>query len=289
MRGPTRSISRTARKRQLRGADGDGRQPPRSTSAAASPTSPSRSRCGSRCAAAAGLYPRADVTGYRLGRSGRGACRPALSRRRGICGRLQHSAGWAPDEDGVVRAAQTDFLPAAEVERVEPNERHRRCRIRHGGPGGARSAADRTRCATRSRSSRRTTRPGSRKQAGDDCQASHGQPRQATAQRLIAAARQARDRIAAGIALLADGPPCAARLPGDERGRRPRRPAARRWPGRRSGGAASTRRGGRSSSPSSCSTWPACRTGCTRTAKSSTCCSSRPAAARRKPISASPP
>jgi hypothetical protein len=32
------------------------------------------------------------------------------------------SAGWAPDEDGVVRAAHTDFLPAAEVERVEPNE-----------------------------------------------------------------------------------------------------------------------------------------------------------------------
>ena len=27
------------------------------------------------------------------------------------------SAGWAPDEDGVVRAAHTDFLPAAEVER----------------------------------------------------------------------------------------------------------------------------------------------------------------------------
>jgi hypothetical protein len=27
-----------------------------------------------------------------------------------------------PDDDGVVRAAHTDFLPAAEVERVDPNE-----------------------------------------------------------------------------------------------------------------------------------------------------------------------
>jgi hypothetical protein len=32
------------------------------------------------------------------------------------------SAGWAPDADGVVRAAHTDHLPRAEVERVEPNE-----------------------------------------------------------------------------------------------------------------------------------------------------------------------
>ncbi len=31
------------------------------------------------------------------------------------------SAGWEADEDGIVRSAHTDFLPAAEVERVEPN------------------------------------------------------------------------------------------------------------------------------------------------------------------------
>ena len=31
------------------------------------------------------------------------------------------SAGWTPDADGVVRAAYTDFLPVAEVERIEPN------------------------------------------------------------------------------------------------------------------------------------------------------------------------
>jgi hypothetical protein len=32
------------------------------------------------------------------------------------------SADWKPDPDGVVREAATDYLPTAEVERVEPNE-----------------------------------------------------------------------------------------------------------------------------------------------------------------------
>ena len=42
------------------------------------------------------------------------------------------SAGWATDQDGIVRSAFTDFLPSAEVERVEPNEFDRGRRVRDG-------------------------------------------------------------------------------------------------------------------------------------------------------------
>ena len=71
---------------------------------------------------APGLYPRANVTGYAS--SDLDAALADLH----YCDVADYavgcntSAGWAPDEDGVVRAAHTDFLPAAEVERVEPNE-----------------------------------------------------------------------------------------------------------------------------------------------------------------------
>ncbi len=36
---------------------------------------------------------------------------------------INTSAGWEEDEDNVVRLVHTDFLPSAEVERVEPNEK----------------------------------------------------------------------------------------------------------------------------------------------------------------------
>src|SRR5258708_27470903 len=72
--------------------------------------------------AANGLYPRANVTGYAS--SDLDAALADLH----YCDVADYavgcntSSGWGPDDDGVVRAAHTDFLPAAEVERVEPNE-----------------------------------------------------------------------------------------------------------------------------------------------------------------------
>src|SRR5258708_38960827 len=77
-------------------------------------------RCEVR--SAAGLYPRANVTGYAS--SDPDAALADLH----YCDVAEYavgcntSAGWTPDEDGVVRAAHSDFLPTAEVERVEPNE-----------------------------------------------------------------------------------------------------------------------------------------------------------------------
>ena len=273
---------------QCDGADGDGRQPPRHTRAAASATSPSRSRCGWRCARAAGLYPRANVTGYAS--SDLDAALADLH----YCDVADYavgcntSAGWAAGRRR--RGPRRPYrFPARRRGRARRAERrHRRCRIRHGGAGRARS--ERPGClARRARASfRRTTKPGSRSSEATIAGIA-GAPRQATAQRLIASARQARDRIAAGIALLRRGSPRAPRIPGDERGGRTRRPAARGRSGRRSRRRSAPRNGGRSSSPSSCSTFPACRTGCIPTARSWTCSSSRPAAARRRPISASPP
>jgi hypothetical protein len=110
------------------------------------------------------------------------------------------SAGWAPDEDGFVRTAHTDFLPTAEVERVEPNENI--ADVEFGMEALAVLAA----------SGPDALRDGLRhlpvhyaawillQQASIAGIA--GSPRQATAQGLIDSARQARDRIAAGIALL---------------------------------------------------------------------------------------
>jgi hypothetical protein len=72
--------------------------------------------------AAHGLYPRANITGYAS--SDLDAALADLH----YCDVADYavgcntSAGWGPDDDGVVRAAHTDFLPAAEVERVDPNE-----------------------------------------------------------------------------------------------------------------------------------------------------------------------
>ena len=85
------------------------------------------------------------------------------------------------DEDGVVRAAFTDFLPTAEVERVEPNEEIARRRVRNGEllPTLAASGRD-TPSPTRSRTCRASTRPGSPSQEAGIA-AIAGAPRQATA------------------------------------------------------------------------------------------------------------
>ncbi len=70
----------------------------------------------------AGLYPRRDLSGH-------GSPDPdAATADLHYCDVAEYgvgrntSAGWVADDDRVVRSAHTDFLPTAEVERVEPNE-----------------------------------------------------------------------------------------------------------------------------------------------------------------------
>jgi hypothetical protein len=149
---------------------------------------------------APGLYPRANVTGYAS--SDLDAALADLH----YCDVADYavgcntSAGWTPDEDTVVRAAHTDFLPAAEVERVEPNED-----IGHVEFGMetlaalAASGPDALRDSLRHLPKQYEAWIAVQEAA---IAGIAGAPRQATAQRLINSARKARDRIAAGIALL---------------------------------------------------------------------------------------
>jgi hypothetical protein len=157
---------------------------------------------------AAGLYPRANVTGYAS------ADLDAAQADLHYCDVADYavgcntSAGWAPDEDGVVRAAHTDFLPAAEVERIEPNEDIRDVEFGMEALAAlATSGPDALRDALRQLPVHYETWI---VQQQASIAGIAGAPRQATARRLVASARQARDRIAAGIALL--GGDCHARL-----------------------------------------------------------------------------
>jgi hypothetical protein len=147
-----------------------------------------------------GLYPRANVTGYAS--SDPDAALADLH----YCDVAEYavgcntSAGWAPDADGTVRAANTDFLPMAEVERVEPNEKiadvvfdmEDLTTLAAGDPDALRDGLGHLpahyEAWIKAQRARIASIPGA--------------PRQATAQRLIDAARQARDRIEQGIALL---------------------------------------------------------------------------------------
>jgi hypothetical protein len=67
--------------------------------------------------AAHGLYPRANVTGYASSDFDAALADLHYCDVADYAVGCNTSAGWAPAEDGVVRAAHTDFLPAAEVER----------------------------------------------------------------------------------------------------------------------------------------------------------------------------
>jgi hypothetical protein len=111
------------------------------------------------------------------------------------------SADWKADPGGVVREAATDYLPTAEVERVEPNEDIPNVEF------GMEALADLAR-----------TEPADLRRALAGLPAAYdawiaaqsavvksipGAPRQATAQRLVDAARDASRRISEGIALLA--------------------------------------------------------------------------------------
>jgi hypothetical protein len=148
----------------------------------------------------AGLYPRRDLSGH--GSPDPDAATADLHYRDvaeyGV-GR-NASAGWASDEDGVVRSAFTDFLPTAEVERVEPNEAidgvefgmEALAALAEAGPAALRQALEALPSLYGAWIAQQTTTVGS----------IAGASRQETAERLLDAARGARARIADGIDLL---------------------------------------------------------------------------------------
>jgi hypothetical protein len=149
---------------------------------------------------APGLYPRANVTGYAS--SDLDAALADLH----YCDVADYavgcntSAGWTPDEDAVVRAAHTDFLPVAEVERVEPNENIGD--VEFGMEALAALAASGPDALRDSLRHLPTHYEAWIAVQEATIAGIAGAPRQETAQRLINSARHARDRIAAGIALL---------------------------------------------------------------------------------------
>jgi hypothetical protein len=150
--------------------------------------------------AAQGLYPRANVTGYAS--SDPDAALADLH----YCDVAEYavgcntSAGWTPDEDGVVRAAHTNFLPTAEVERVEPNEDIADVEF-HMEDLAALAAGDRD--ALRASLGHLPVHYEAWiKSQQQQIAGIAGAPRQATAQRLIDAAHRTRDRVEQGIALL---------------------------------------------------------------------------------------
>jgi hypothetical protein len=149
---------------------------------------------------APGLYPRANVTGYASSDLDAALADLHYSDVADYAVGCNTSAGWTPDEDMVVRAAHTDFLPAAEVERVEPNENIGDVEF---GMEALAALAARGSDALRD-GLRHLPTHYEAWIAGQEATIAGiaGAPRQATAQRLINSARQARDRIAAGIALL---------------------------------------------------------------------------------------
>lgn len=146
------------------------------------------------------LFPRTDMTGF--GSADPDAATADLHYRdvaEYAVGNAT-SAGWTPDEDGVVRAAHTDFLPAAEVERVEPNETiaatfgmEALADLAAGDPAGLAAAL--------------AGLPDAylawiEAEAGE-VPGIEGAPRRRTADALLTAARRAHGRIQAGIDLLA--------------------------------------------------------------------------------------
>jgi hypothetical protein len=151
-----------------------------------------------RCAT--GLYPRANVTGYASSDADATLADLHYCDVADYAVGCNTSAGWTPDAGGVVRAAHTDFLPAAEVERVEPNEKI--ADVQFGMEALAALAAsgpDALRDGLRHLPTHYETWIAEQEST---IAGIAGAPRQATAQRLVNSARQARDRIAEGIALL---------------------------------------------------------------------------------------
>ena len=234
------------------------------------------------------LVPAQRYDRLRISRSRRGARRPALRRRRRIRDRLQRLGRLdgrprrrRPRARSPISCPPPKSSASSRTRRSRASSSKWR-RSRHSPPSGADAVADALKDLPRLYEAWIA-----RQEAAI---AGHrGAPRQATATRLIASARNARDRIAAGIELLRSDAYArlAFRAMNEAVARAARQRDAVRMAAIRPRSA--SRNGGRSSSPSSCSTSAGCRTRCTPTARSSTCCSSRPAAARPRPISASPP
>lgn len=151
-----------------------------------------------------GLYPRTNMRGF-----GSKDIDEAIAdlHYRDVCEfavGVNTSAFWSAEPDGVVREAATDYLPLAEVERVEPNEKIPNVVF------GMEALADLAR-----------TGPDDLKRGLEGLPAAYdvwiaaqsaviltipGAPRQITAQRLVDAASEASRRISEGIALLARDP-----------------------------------------------------------------------------------
>jgi hypothetical protein len=159
-------------------------------------------RLAVRCEA--GLHPRANMRGF-----GSRDIDEAIAdlHYRDVCEfavGVNTSADWTADSDGVVREVATDYLPAAEVERVEPNEdipnvvfeMEELAEAARRGPDDLRRALERLPTAYDAWI------------AGQSNLIARidGAARQTTAQRLIDAAREASGRTSQGIALLASDP-----------------------------------------------------------------------------------
>jgi hypothetical protein len=147
-----------------------------------------------------GLHPRGDLTGY--GSKDPDAALADLHYRdvAEFAVGCNTSAGWKFEEDAQVCTAFNDFLPAAEVERVEPNEQI--AGVEFGmealallAAGGPDTLADKLRHLPLHHEAWVALQE-------NGIAGIPGASRQATARRLVASARQARDRITAGIELL---------------------------------------------------------------------------------------
>ena len=234
-------------------------------------------RLEARCAS--GLFPRSDMTGF--GSRDPDAALADLH----YAGVSEYaigcnaSAGWTADLDGVVRAAFTDFLPSAEVERVEPNEGITSVEFEMEtlatlAATGANPVADALKDLPLLYEAWIASQA-----AG--IPAISGAPRQATATRLIASARSARDRIAAGVELLRSD--TYTRLAFRAMNEAVARAARQREAILNGGDPAATAQAEVAAVPAGLH--PAqplrtCRTPCTPTGRSSICCSSQLAAAR---------
>jgi hypothetical protein len=159
-------------------------------------------RLAVRCEA--GLHPRANMRGF-----GSKEIDEAIAdlHYRDVCEfavGVNTSADWKADPDGVVREAATDYLPTAEVERVEPNEdianvifeMEALAELARTGPDDLRRALEGLPAAYEAWIAAQSA----------VVKAIPGAPRQVIAQRLVDAARDASRRITDGITLLASDP-----------------------------------------------------------------------------------
>ena len=159
-------------------------------------------RLEARCAS--GFFPRSDMTGFGSRDPDAALADLHYANVAEYAIGCNASAGWTADTDGVVRTAFTDFLPTAEVERVEPNEAITDVEFEMEALAGlANTSASAVADTLKDLPVLYETWIASQEVG---IPAIAGSPRQATAKRLLLSARQARDRIAAGVELLRTDP-----------------------------------------------------------------------------------